>query len=83
MSQEVAKSKDIALTINIPSDHFITADRNMLETVFRLSNATKFTEAKGQISVSSIANTEVTIEIADNGIGMSEATIYFILAKYH
>jgi signal transduction histidine kinase len=24
MSQEVAKSKDIALTINIPSDHFIT-----------------------------------------------------------
>jgi signal transduction histidine kinase len=43
MSQEVAKSKDIALTINIPSDHFITADRNMLETVFRniISN-TKF-----------------------------------------
>jgi signal transduction histidine kinase len=58
----------------------------MLETVFRniISNATKFTEAKGQISVSSIANTEgVTIEIADNGIGMSEAFIYFILAKYH
>jgi signal transduction histidine kinase len=77
MSQEVAKSKDIALTINIPSDHFITADRNMLETVFNIiSNATKFTEAKGQISVSSIANTEgVTIEIADNGIGMSEATL--------
>jgi signal transduction histidine kinase len=78
MSQEVAKSKDIALTINIPSDHFIKADRNMLETVFRniISNATKFTEAKGQISVSSIANTEgVTIEIADNGIGMSEATL--------
>jgi two-component system sensor histidine kinase/response regulator len=78
MSQEVAKSKDIALTINIPSDHFITADKNMLETVFRniISNATKFTEAKGQISVSSIANAEgVTIEIADNGIGMSEATL--------
>jgi signal transduction histidine kinase len=48
MSQEVAKIKNIALTINIPSDHFITADRNMLETVFRniISNATKFTEAK-------------------------------------
>jgi signal transduction histidine kinase len=38
--------------------------------------------SQGQISVSSIANTEgVTIEIADNGIGMSEATYLLYSCK--
>lgn len=78
MPLEVAKSKDIALNINIPSDQFITADRNMLETVLRniISNATKFTESKGQITISSFTDSKgVMIEISDTGIGMSEATL--------
>jgi signal transduction histidine kinase len=56
----VAKSKDIEISLSIPDDHIIAADKNMLETVLRnvVSNAIKFTPSKGQISLSSSMNDE-------------------------
>ena len=78
MSFQVAKSKEINIKIAIPDDQYITADRNMLETVLRniLSNATKFTGVKGQISITSIMdNSGSTIKIEDNGIGMSSSKL--------
>ena len=78
MSFQVAKSKEINIQIVIPDDQFITADRNMLETVLRnvISNATKFTGVKGQIFITSAMDSSgVTIKIEDNGIGMSSTTL--------
>jgi signal transduction histidine kinase len=60
MPLQVAKSKDIEISLSIPDDHIIAADKNMLETVLRnvVSNAIKFTPSKGQISLSSSMNDE-------------------------
>jgi signal transduction histidine kinase len=45
MPLQVAKSKDIEISLSIPDDHIIAADKNMLETVLRnvVSNAIKST----------------------------------------
>lgn len=78
MPFEVAKNKDITIDINVPNDAFIVADKNMLETVLRnvVSNAIKFTEAKGLITVTCQSDISgLTIQITDNGIGMSEKTL--------
>jgi signal transduction histidine kinase len=69
MSQEVAKVK-ISLYINIPSDHFITADRNIFRNSVSNIISTKFTERPR----TKFINTE-ELQFADNGIGMSEATL--------
>jgi signal transduction histidine kinase len=55
-----SQSKDIEISLSIPDDHIIAADKNMLETVLRnvVSNAIKFTPSKGQISLSSSMNDE-------------------------
>ncbi|MDG2433406.1 HAMP domain-containing sensor histidine kinase [Flavobacterium sp.] len=84
LSFQVAKSKEIGIQITIPDDATITADKNMLETVLRniISNAIKFTAAKGKISISSSSDAAgVTLSIADNGIGMSEATVASLFSK--
>mgnify|MGYP003651479982 CR=1 FL=1 len=78
MPLEVAKAKDITINTTIDESYFITADKNMFETIIRniVSNAIKFTHSKGLISISAFAvNQGVTIEIKDNGIGMSEGTL--------
>ena len=84
LSFQVAKSKEISIKIAIPDDVTITADKNMLETVLRniISNATKFTGAKGQISISSSSNDQgVILAVADNGIGMSATTLTSLFSQ--
>jgi signal transduction histidine kinase len=84
LSVQVAKSKEISIQIAIPDDVTITADKNMLETVLRniISNATKFTGAKGQISISSSSDDQgITLAITDNGVGMSTATLAFLFSQ--
>lgn len=78
MPLEVAKSKEIEIEVNIPEKEFIVADKNMMETVLRniVSNAIKFTESQGKISITSYNDQKgVTLKISDNGIGMSKATL--------
>jgi signal transduction histidine kinase len=68
-----ADAKNITL-INFTEDHIkVFADIDMLKTVLRnlVSNAIKFTNSGGKISVSGEqTNSSITILVSDNGIGI-------------
>ncbi len=74
-----ADKKNIKINILIDDDTEITADYNMLNTVIRniFSNSIKFAQFGGNITIKSTNNDDeyVTIEIIDDGIGMSEDLI--------
>ena len=76
---ESARQKDIKLTLEIPGNLKMSANRHMLETVFRnlASNAVKFTEKSGKIYISAKKkDTEfVEVSIKDTGIGMKKAML--------
>jgi PAS domain S-box-containing protein len=68
-----ANNKKIAINFSQKNDNQIFADVNMLNTILRnlVSNAIKFTNTGGQITISSEKNdTHLTITISDNGIGI-------------
>ncbi len=70
-----ANSKDISIKNCASEGIEVFADENMLKTVLRnlISNAVKFTNSGGQISVYAIKKEDhVEIRISDNGIGMNE-----------
>ena len=61
--------------IMVPSDIYVYADRQMLDTVFRnlVTNASKFTSKNGSISINAeIIDDYVQISVADTGIGIPE-----------
>jgi signal transduction histidine kinase len=60
MPLQSSQSKDIEISLSIPDDHIIAADKNMLETVLRnvVSNAINLHPLKGKISLSSSMNDE-------------------------
>ncbi|MCD4746250.1 MAG: tetratricopeptide repeat-containing sensor histidine kinase [Bacteroidales bacterium] len=73
-----AKIKNISLSLNVPDNIKIFADKNLLRTIFRnlISNAIKFTYENGEVNVSSELKANfVEIKITDNGVGMSEENI--------
>jgi signal transduction histidine kinase len=75
---ENANSKKIELKNLVPDQIIVSADQDMLKTIFRnlISNALKFTFAKGIVEIQAISQPG-TIEIAvkDSGIGINEAEI--------
>ncbi len=74
----MAESKNLNLILDVPKDHYVMADCNMLDTIFRniLSNAIKFTPEQGWVKVESEKNTnQVHIRIADNGIGIDKQDV--------
>ena len=74
ISIEKANSKMIALINYIPDNLILTADENMLKTILRnlISNALKFTAAKGKIELSAeIRETEIEISVKDTGKGIN------------
>jgi PAS domain S-box-containing protein len=77
-----AKNKNIAIANNINPNVFVSADINMLKSIFQnfISNAIKFTNNSGMIEISAnIIPHQVAIHIKDNGVGMNEDS----LAKLH
>ncbi|MCG8697243.1 MAG: HAMP domain-containing histidine kinase, partial [Bacteroidales bacterium] len=76
MLSTVSILKDIKVELKLQKDLIIFADKNTLMTIFRnlLSNAYKFTPAKGTVSVTSRVNEEkkVEITITDSGVGIPE-----------
>ena len=67
--------KGIILDNNISDDIFVSADKNIVDTVIRnlIDNAIKFTEAGGKVIVNAdIINNNVELSITDTGVGMSE-----------
>lgn len=84
MPLEVAKSKEIQITTDIDASKFILVDKNMMETVVRniVSNAIKFTGNEGEISITAdYESSGITLKIADNGSGMSAATLGSLFAN--
>ncbi len=74
-----ASAKRITLLNNVPKDIFVNADMNLVNTIIRnlMSNAIKFTDNGGEISVTAIDSTSgyVAVAVKDSGIGISKDTI--------
>ncbi len=75
----VIMSKNQHLNLCLEPGLMIKADRNSIMSIIRnlVSNAIKFTNARGNIIISSrnTGNGSVEIKVADNGIGISEDKI--------
>ncbi|GAB5465112.1 MAG: hypothetical protein Kapaf2KO_05480 [Candidatus Kapaibacteriales bacterium] len=84
-----AENKNIAIELDIDPESQVFADQNMLSTILRnlISNAIKFTEDGGRISVSSSEGiNETTIRVVDTGTGIPEdkvKTLFEIGKKNH
>lgn len=74
--------KEIVIINDLEDNFSINADKNMVDFVIRnlLSNALKFTNPKGRILISGKQNKdEIEISISDNGVGISEKSMKYIL----
>lgn len=85
----IAKNKKISIESLVNSNTTAYADKNMISTVLLnlVSNAVKFTPHKGKIEVRAIEkNNHVEVEIADTGIGISDANMQKLFkpdVKFH
>jgi len=73
-TEDMALSKNIAVICIHTESLYLNADLNMLKTVLRnlLSNALKFTNENGTITISSTNDGEyATIIVSDTGVGIS------------
>ena len=80
------EEKNIDLDIDIPEGIHIKADEELLSIVWNnlLSNALKFTENGGKITVSLRPGADsVTVSIRDNGIGMDPEMQNHIFEKFY
>jgi signal transduction histidine kinase len=76
--KNVAKEKSIVIMNHLPSGLKVFADKSMTITVFRnlISNAIKFTNNGGEITVSAVDYEDSTLFcIKDNGLGISNKRI--------
>ena len=73
---ENANKKEINLSIDIPDNCNVFADKNMLQTIVRnlVSNAVKFTAKGGKINITvkSLSPDTIEVSINDTGIGMNK-----------
>lgn len=73
-----ANEKKIELVNEVKNELLVYADLNLFNTIIRnlISNAIKFTNEKGTVIVDAFSSADgITISIADNGVGMSEAKV--------
>ncbi len=75
---DYALQKSITITKNLPVTLPVFADKAMTETIMRnlISNAIKFTSPGGTIHICAESKkNEVTVSIADNGVGIEKENI--------
>jgi signal transduction histidine kinase len=78
INHTVAAKKEIELLFQCENHYYIFADKNMILTVLRnlISNAMKFTQPKGIISIKcSVNKSFLQVSVIDSGIGISEINI--------
>ncbi len=78
--QAQANNKEVEIINNIYENETIFADKNMITTVLRnlISNAIKFTNKKGTVTISAKKQTDnnfIEISISDTGIGIPKERI--------
>lgn len=84
--ESILDDKNIEIVADIEDKVIITADKNMLEIVWNnlFSNAIKFTENGGKISITQKSDKDVvTIIVSDTGIGMDSNTMKRIFDKFY
>ncbi len=84
--EPVWERKNIEIEADIDQDIYIESDEELLFLVWNnlLSNALKFTEEGGKISVSlKKSNDRIITRISDNGCGMDSATVKRIFEKFY
>ncbi|MBF0453009.1 MAG: HAMP domain-containing histidine kinase [Candidatus Magnetomorum sp.] len=75
---DMAMQKQINLSLSIPKEYTIYADKNILDTIFRnlLGNAIKFTENGGKVDIAACQSDKtVEICISDSGIGIEKEVL--------
>lgn len=78
LAKENAEQKLIQIENKISTDTMVFADKKMISTVLRnlITNALKFTQIGGRITVSSInVKKEIIFTIMDDGVGISKERI--------
>lgn len=78
MYESIASQKLITITKQLPDNESVFADKSMISTVFRnlVSNAVKFTEPNGVISISVMKEqNEWLFSVADTGIGIPQDSV--------
>lgn len=84
--EEIWEQKNIDIETEIPDEIFIDSDSELLGLVWNnlLSNAFKFTENGGKVSVVLAADNDfVTVKITDTGCGISAETGAHIFEKFY
>lgn len=84
--ESIIDDKNIEIVADIEDKVIITADKNILEIVWNnlFSNAIKFTENGGKISITQKSDKDVvTIIVSDTGIGMDSNTMKRIFDKFY
>ncbi|MGG7034529.1 MAG: PAS domain S-box protein [Flavobacterium sp.] len=82
--QPTANSKNISIELHSNDNLMINADKNMIRTILRnlISNALKFTNTGGQITVSAGKIGDISIiSVSDNGVGIDPKNISKIFDK--
>lgn len=84
--ENVWEKKNIELNVQMEDERKITADEGLMELVWTnlLSNAFKFTEEGGRVSITEKAeNGLVLVSVSDTGCGMTEETKRHIFDKFY
>ena len=75
---DIAEQKSIHIASKLPASIQVNADKEMIKTVMRnlISNAIKFTQAEGKITISVVdKQNELIVSVSDTGVGISKDRI--------
>ena len=78
LMNDTARQKSITLSLETPRNASISTDKSMIMSVLRnlISNALKFTQPGGTITISLVQkHEELIVSVADNGVGIRKELI--------